>query len=224
VDDLVTTLLGVTCSNAAEIVGQDAEEDEDLKERDIESLGALSPDGPKEAYEFVAKTPELNGGVTVNRAKTLAPPGDGTLTVVVAGPAGALSAPEIALIQTGIDDNAEPATAVATVISATDVALTVETDVYLSSASGLTSGTVEDFVKEALLDYVAALDIGGVNTGTGGRVPWRALVGVIERSSPDGSSRPILEATLVSEADVALAETEVATLVDGDITVNVHFV
>ncbi len=242
VDDLVTTLLGVTCSNAAAVVGEDAETSDALRARDTDSLGALSPDGPKEAYNYVAKTPTLNGGVTVNRTKTLDPPGDGTLTVVVAGPGGALSGPEVALIQTGIDDNAEPATVTATVISATAVPLTITTDVYLAANSGFLSADVEVFVKQALLDFVngsadvededgnvitagvVPLPIGGIDTGGGGKVSWRALVGAIERSGPDDNTRPISEATLGAEADVALGVSEVATLVDGAITVTVHFI
>ncbi len=242
VDDLVTTLLGVTCSNAAAVVGEDAETSDALRERDTDSLGALSPDGPKEAYNYVAKTPTLNGGVTVNRARTLTPPGDGTVTVVIAGPAGALSSPDVALVQAGIDDNAEPATVAATVISATAVALTIDTDVYLPSTSGFVDADVQVFVKQALLDYVNGsadvededgnvvkagvkpLPIGGIDTGSGGKVSWRALVGAIERSGPDDNTRPISEATLDVESDVALTEAEVATLVIGDIDVTVHFI
>jgi hypothetical protein len=147
-----------------------------------------------------------------------------------------LSGPDVALVQLGIDDNAEPATVTATVISATAVPLTVATDVYLPASTGLLGADVQVFVKAALLAYINGADatedapavpplpIGGVDTGGGGKVPWRALVGVIEHATASGGDQPIVEATLTAETDIMLGVTDVATLIAGAITVTVHFI
>src|SRR5678815_4516105 len=216
IDTPVTQAVGLTVTNAEAVAGEDEETDVALRERCLDSLGALSPAGPAGAYQYVAKTPALNGGATVTRVKVLAADGSGVVTVVVTNDEGAIA--DVTGIQDGIDLNAVPETVTATVVSATAVAIAVTATVYVDSASGLTSGAVEDLVVAALESYVKALPIGGIDLGSGGQVLWRALLGAIEHASPY-----ILQATLSPETDVALAETEVATLDEGDITLTVTF-
>lgn len=217
IDELVTTLVGVTVTNAAAVVGVDGETDASLRERCRDSLGALSPDGPRAAYQFVARTPGLVGGVIVARVRTLAADGYGSVTVVIAGPEGGLDAGSVTSVQTGVDAWATPLGVAATVQSATEVPLTVDATVYVTTAGGLTSGAVEAMAKTALQSYVNGLPIGGIDLGAGGKVLWRALVGQLE-----AMSAYVLHAELTSETDTSLSTTQIATLVDGDITITVE--
>src|ERR1700676_3358745 len=86
---LETTLLGVAVTNIVPVLGQDAESDEALRQRCRDSLGALSPNGPKAAYAYVAKSAVRNDvSIGVTRVKIPTPPGDGSLSVYVASASG----------------------------------------------------------------------------------------------------------------------------------------
>lgn len=81
IDTLQTTLIGVTCSNAGALVGDDAETDTELRLRCRSKLASLSPNGPAAAYDFVARSSALNGGVTVTRTQVEADSDTGSLTI-----------------------------------------------------------------------------------------------------------------------------------------------
>lgn len=223
ISELVTAMLNVTVTNATAASADDTETNESLRERDVLSLGALSPDGPSAAYEFIAKTPALNGGVAVTRARQSTPAGDGTFTLWIAGSAGAVGPSDVATVQDAIDELAVTSTATCTVESATPSALTVSVDLYVPASAAILDADWESEAKAALIAYVDALQIGGLDLGAGGKVLWRALVGVLEAlDGGDGAHPKPLQATLGSETDVALAENEVATLDAGDIAITVH--
>lgn len=218
IDSFVTTFLGLTVTNAFSAVAVDAESDVALRQRCRDSLGALSPNGPRSAYDYVAKTPELNGGVTITRTKILTPPGDGTLTLVIAGPAGAVSGGDVALVQDGIDNHATPETVTVTVESADSLALTIVTDVYVSTSANMVDSEWQDLIKAKLLGYVPTIPIGGIELTPGvGQILWRAIIGQIEDASAF-----VFHATLTPETDLSVTLIQVATLAEGDITVNVH--
>lgn len=207
---LVTAANGVTCTNLASAAGEDEETDDALAARDDDALGALSPDGAAGAYAFVAKTPSLNGGVTINRVKLLPPPGDGTLTVVVASPTGSVAGGDVALVQDAIDRLATPSTVTVTVVSATPVTYTPSPTIYVSAASNLTESQVLALIggtpTGALGKYINALPIGGIELVPGsGIIPWRGVIGAIEAASPF-----ILQASLTVEGDATLLPTQVA--------------
>lgn len=228
IDALVTTMLGVTVTNAADFVGTDKEEREDLASRCVSSLGALSPNGPKEAYKYVCLTPALNGNVPVNRVRVLDPPGDGTLTVVIAGAAGALTGPEVALVQTGVDDTATPDIATVTVVSATAVPFTATLALYVSTEAALSDGEWDDLLRPQILAFVPRIPIGGTPLTEGG--PGAVRVGSIRSLAQrplgdEGKLHPaaqyIFQAT-IAETDVALDDDEIGTLVDGDLSITVN--
>ena len=218
--ELATSVLGVTGTNQLPVTGQDDEEPDALRTRCRASRGALSPNGPRDAYAYVARTPELNGGVTVGRVRLLPPTGDGLVTVVVAGPLGPLSLTELNLIQAGIDEWATPATVLATVVSAGEVAQSVTARVWVPLYGGPNTTDLAAAIKTALIDYVNALPIGGVQLSPGfGVVPWSGLVSAIKNTSL-GDSRPILAVDLLGagEVDNPVATTEIATLDEPSIT------
>ena len=56
INQLVTPLLGVAVANPSALVGADEETDALLRERCRLSLGALSPNGPRDAYAYFARS------------------------------------------------------------------------------------------------------------------------------------------------------------------------
>lgn len=219
--ELVTSMTGVTGSNLQAVVGQDEESDADLRVRDDNKIEALSPNGPPGIYEFVAKTPALNGGVSINRARVLPPPGDGTVTIVVASSLGPIAPGDVALVQVGIDTWATPTTVTATVASATALGLGYTTTVYVRSVGAPDSTVLTAAVKSAMIAYINALPLGGVEFTPGaGVLPWRGMLGAVENTLV-GTTKPVLKAELSIETDILMLQTDVAILLAGSITVTV---
>lgn len=212
IDTAVTTSLGVTVSNPGALSGIDEEADEDLRERCRNSLGPLSPNGPKRAIEYVLTTPSLSG-VAINRVLVLQPLGDGFVYVYAASEDGALSAPDIATAQVALDTYATSEVQTTVLASATDKAINVAPTVYVKS--GLRSDSEwEDVVDAALRAYTKTIPIGGLTTDVPNVVPWRGIVGIIK-----GAADGVISASLASEADISLAQTEVA--VPGTYTITI---
>lgn len=213
--DIQTSMADVTCTNAADIVATDEETDEDLRERCRDSLGALSPNGPAAAYEYVAKTPSLVGGAAITRVALGTPPGDGTLTVYLADADGVVSGGDVALVQAGFDEWATPSTATVTASSAVGVSVTFSVTIWVDAGMGLTGAAWQTLVKQTIVDWINTLPIGGLTTSTTG-IQWRKVIGVVE------ALKGVHEAKLLSEVDIPLAENNVATCGLGDVTVTVN--
>lgn len=224
IDTIVTTMLEVTVLNADEVIGIDEETDPELRDRCRARLGALSPNGPADAYRYVALTPELNGGANVNRALVLDAVGDNTVEVIVAAPDGAPSPADVALVQTAEDTYATPDTVDCIVSGATELALSYSLTAHVSTGAGLTDDQWEETIASELVAWVRTLPIGGIRLAppAAGAVPWRTVEGVVERIqlSEDGPFF-VVHCQLSSETDTPLALSEVATLDAGDVTVAV---
>ncbi len=225
VDGLVLVLPSVTVSNAAEVVGVDAELDEELRDRARAKLAAVSPNGAKDAYRYVALSPEFNGGANITRAYTIGATGNSTVTVVLAGPDGAPTAPDVALAEEAFDDTVEPDTVTATALAAVELPLDYEIDLIVDSAAGLTDAEWQALVQTTLVAWVRTLPINGIRLASPpalGVVPWRAVVGVVERIQlTEGGVYYVKEAQLADETDTTVPFANVAVLSTVDVTVNV---
>lgn len=165
---LETTLIGVTCSNAAEVVGFNAESDPDLRLRCRLKLGSLSPNGAADAYDFVARSTDLNGGVTVTRTRPVLDSDTGQATLYIAGPSGAIGAPDVALVQDAVDRICTPLGFDCTVVSASNLVLNVTQTVYVYTSLGLTNAEVQAAVQAQLTAWIPTIPVGGYRpTGTG---------------------------------------------------------
>lgn len=217
---LSTSVAGVAGTNQIPAVGQDEEETEAIRDRCRLSRGALSPNGPRAAYEYVARTPELNGGVVVNRVRRLPHTGDGLITVVIASTLGPIDPSDVSKVQIGIDTWATPATVIATVVSAGESPQTVAARVYIPLYGAPNTDDLMAAIKQSLIDYINALPIGGVQLTPGnGVVPWSGLVSAIKNTNL-GGVKSILAVDLigVGEVDVSVGPTEIATLLAASIT------
>lgn len=207
--DTTLTANDVTCSNAASVVGLDREEDPALRVRCRAKLDALSANGPAAAYDFVAKTPELNGGVTVTRTNTIHNSDTGEVTLYIAGPSGAVAGGVVTSVQTGIDTWCVPVCTEATVVSASNVTVPVTSTVYIYASENVASGDIQAATSQALTAYFPTIPIGGHV----GDVWKESLLGAIAKANPRAYR------VSVSGADVALAVNQVAVL--GTVTTNV---
>lgn len=211
--ELQTVVLGLSGTNAVSVLGQDDEEDADLRARCRLKLGALSPNGSRSAYEYVALTPtdpsgRWDHGVTVIKTKVSPTSETAEVEVLLAGPDGALTAPEVTAVDLAIQTTVVPEAVTCTVASATALLVPVTFEVFLPT--GLSDEEVETLVGDALSDLFRDLKIGGsvLPSGPTGYVFRNVIEAAILRAVPGALQ---VEVTAPA-ADVALDAAEVAVL------------
>lgn len=219
IDALVTTILGVTCSNAAAVVGIDAETDAEVTEACGESLAALSPDGPRDAYSYVAKhTARPDGSIIeINRTRVVATSATGDVEVTLATATGAPAGGDVTLIDTALQEQVVPATATLTTQAATEHALSVVYTAYVPSTCALTDTEVADAVEASLVAYCSAMPIGGRRLTPGGTgYVFHDLL----RARISDAVADIFSVTLSTPAaDVALLDTDVPVVTVSSYTI-----
>lgn len=226
IDALETTLLGVTVANDEALIGRDPESDAGLRQRALESIGVLSPNGPRDAYAFVARTAErLDGSsIGVTRVRTI-PDGIGGIDVYVATASGGITGDEtdpstdLGAVADAIHRKAEPLAITPRLHSADIYPISVEYELWVRDSSSLTDSQIEALVAARLATWLSEQPIGGhVLPGQPGRVYRSALKAVI------GSVLPGLEVRVelaVPAADVDLALTDAPVLAD-PVTATIH--
>lgn len=209
----------VTVTSLAAAVGTDDEKDTELRARAKAKLGALSPNGPNDAYHYVLTTPELNGGAQITKTRVDGDSTNGTVTIYVAGASGAVSGGDVTLGQAAVEEYSEPICIGATVINSTNVVQAVTYELWVYSTINLTTDAIEERIEDALAEALSSRDIGG-------DVIPPALTGALYVN--------FLEATILNAvapfgfrvsvttpaSDVGLTPSQV--LVAGTVTPNVH--
>jgi len=199
IDTLVSPpLTGVTIDSSTAALGTDEQSDAGLEDECLATLGALSPDGPADAYEYVAKNADLTGVQGITRAKAVGDNAAGTVDVYVASAAAGVSGPTVTAIQTAIDVWATPLCTGATVASATPVTVDVE-------LTGVDSDE-QDLLEQVITAHFAGVDLGAV-------VARDAITSAV-RVALAAAGRPVDGAiTIVAPAtDDTLAEDEFPVL------------
>lgn len=162
---------GVTVTNPEAVLGADEETTSALVARTRAKLASLSPNGPKDAYDFVARTqldkfPAVNGSLLtststpITRTRTAADPLTGAVSVYLATASGAPSPTDVLLVQAGIDRWAEPWCVLATALAAEEVLVPVTYRVFLRTT--MTVAQVQATIAVALARYFSTVEVGGV--------------------------------------------------------------
>jgi phage-related baseplate assembly protein len=220
VDEMVTALLGVTCANTTAAVGIDAQSDDSLREQCRDKLGALSPNGPRDAYSYVAKSYELTTTAAVTRVRVFDDTDTGDVQIYVAGSSGAITAPELALVEEAIVTYAVPICITPTVSNAANLTVAVTYSLWLYASDSRTVGEVEEAVEAALEQLFAGKAIGGdiISPATTGYLYTSDIIAAISAVS-SYSFRVTLAAPA---ANVAMTNSQVAVL--GTVTPTVTIV
>lgn len=215
---LVTNSLGVEVTNLDTFVGLDSESDPALRARCRAKLGALSPNGPWDAYAYAARTAKRSTGepVSVTRTRVLRD-GYGNVTLVCASSSGGIAGTlgdlttDLGAVDDAVTRRAEPLAVAATAATASPVATLVTYELWAHNTSGLTTEQIKTKVQSALAAFFSALPIGGALLSPGdttGYVYLDALRAAISQAVPE-----IYHVTLtLPAANVALTATQVATL------------
>lgn len=159
-----TTMLGVTATNPAAVVGTDAEPDEELRAACKNKLGAISVRGPRSAYAYAVRTATLEDGspVNINRFSITPSSSTGVVTVTVASPEGSPTVEDIDGVVEAIETYARPDSVTANVVAAVEKALTKTITVWAKRSEGVSAAEIKTFVDDALVDAIAKYPIGGI--------------------------------------------------------------
>lgn len=217
-------LEGVTITNPGAVLGADDETVVALVDRSRAKLSALSAMGPKDAYNYIAKTPEFSATATpITRAKTKASAATGAITVYIATADGAPINDDVEIVQEAIDIWAEPWCHEATAVAVSEVTVNITYSAWVRS--GFAEADIETAIANALAVYFASIDIGGdvIPPSTDGYVYTSALVVVISTAKTDNEdSIGVVRVTIDSPvADVEIEEDEVAVL--GTVTGSINY-
>lgn len=159
-----TAMLGVSFTNTAAIAGSDEEADSVLRQRCLDSLGALSPNGPRSAYKYavsIAKRIDLSP-VDVNRSSVSPYSTNGTVVIYVASPAGPVTGSDLTQVAASVEKTARPDTASVSTLSAAVRAYTANVTVYAKAVDGLDATALATAVGAKLVEYVKNYPIGGI--------------------------------------------------------------
>lgn len=211
IDTMVTTLLGVTCSNATAAVGLDEEADTSVRDRCRAKLGTLSATGPRDAYDFVVRDSTLTGNTEITRSRTVADSVTGDVTTYVAGSSGAVSGAAVTAAQAAVEEWAAPLCITPTVSNCSSVTIAVTYSLWLYTSVGETAATIEAAVEDALDALFAARPIGGdiIAPAATGKLYKSLIESTIRGVYPTHAFRVSVSAPA---ADTSLGINEVAAL------------
>lgn len=185
---------GVLITSSSEATGVDEQSDEGLIEQDLATLGALSPNGPVDAYEFVARNFTLTGIQGVTRASSAGDSSNGTVTVYVATTTAGLDGASVAAIQAAEDSWAQPLCTSATVVSGTPQSINI--------TIGNVPAAGQDAASAAISAYMASVDFAGVvaldAVASAVRVALNAAGFTVSPSTPLPITVPVADVTLAA--------------------------
>ncbi len=213
IDELVTTLPLVTCANTVALIGADAESAASIVAGCRAKLGALSPNGPWDAYVYVATSAALTGTTGITKARSFGDSDTGDVLVYVAGPSGAVAGADVTAADTAIDTWATPVCVSVTVASATGLTQAITYTKKLRAGVGKTVAEIKADDEVALEALFAAHPIGG---DTGGILAHSLIEATLQKAH---AAHCYSVSVATPAADVALAESQVAVL--GAITATV---
>jgi hypothetical protein len=210
IDELVTTLLGVEITSNTAAVAADEASPAAIAEQCGATLGALSPNGPADAYEYVARDASLTGVDDVARARTVDDSDTGDVTLYVFGSGGAVAGASITAVEDAIELWATPCCITPTVEDATGVTVAVTATV---AGVDIPDG-FEDTIEDALLELFGAFPIADA---AGETLPLSEIIASIRNTLVDAGASGVIVTLTVPAANVALAEGEVPVL--GTVTI-----
>jgi phage-related baseplate assembly protein len=200
-DELVTTFLGVEIVSSEVGLANDAESDEALKQRCRDSLGALSPNGPADAYRFVALNSELTGLTSINRAEAV-PSTNGTVTITIATVDGPADPSAVLAVAAAIEEWATPLCVNPVVVSADTLDVTLDLTIYKKASLGVTGQEFYDAIEASILRLFADTPIGG----RGGEIAESEITNAVHETFPGQIYR------VEGATDLTLATDEVPVL------------
>lgn len=195
-DEIVTTMLGVTIDGNTSGYASDASTPAEIQTLCLATLGALSPNGPPDAYEYVCLTPSLTGTTEPTRAYSFASSTRGFAQVYVSSATGPVSAGGVQACQDAVERWATPLCITPTVSSAVAVTIAVAATIHGTAIPSDFQAKIE----AAISAYFASVAIHGT-------IAMSAIIAAIHKAVPE-----IEEVTLIAPAANILLDVAEAPL------------
>lgn len=218
ITDMVTTLLQVEClGNDTSVSGTDAESNAALRTKCLESLGALSPFGPWDAYASAVRAARRDDGSSLGVTR-IRPSNDGygNVTVYVATASGGIQPGDVDVANAAVRARAEPLSVNAEVVSATAVLTPITYELWIYNTTGRTDDEIKAVIAARLSAFVQRQPIGGNKIDSTSRVYKTAIAAEIGSVFP----QVIRVDVTAPSGDVALTPSQVMTL--GEVTGTIH--
>lgn len=165
VDTLVTTMIGVTVSNAAAVQATDEQTDEEVRVLCRAKLGTLSPRGPRSAYDYAARVAVRGDGsnVGVNRTALVAHTDTGVVDLYCATASGVVPSLDLDYIAASVEALARPDTVTANTHSVTAVPLSGALTVWAQRTAGWDVAAYTAAINAAIEAALSVYPIGGIS-------------------------------------------------------------
>jgi hypothetical protein len=169
----------------------------------------LSASGPRDAYDYVVRTPSLSGTTEITRSRTIGDATTGAVTTWVAGPSGAVSAGAVTLAQTAVVKWAAPLCVTPVVSNAVSLVVAVTYEIWLYDSVGETDAAIAAKVAADLLRAFQTRPIGGDVLSGVGKLYKSFIEATLKESYPRdvfrvSVSAPVGDTTLATNQVVAL--------------------
>lgn len=224
INTLVTVVLGVTCSNAGTLTGNDAEGDASLRSRAQQMLGALSPFGPWDAYVYAVRSATHADGTTLGITRVrIVKDGTGHVWVYCASANGEVPGDaddpttDLGIANEAVQRKAAPLAVTAEVLSATSAIVAVDYELWMYNTSALTEAAIKQTVEDAIEAFLEAQPIGGNVIGSD---PGKIFVNAIEKAIFSALSEIFQVTVSLPAANVVLTANDVP--IKGAISGTVH--
>lgn len=204
-----TPLPGVTVTNAAAVVGTDVEDDPTLRLRCAEKLGTLSPNGPRDAYAYLARSAKRANGssIGVTRVRTIADGIGGvdayfaTATGGIAGTVGDLDT-DLGIVDELLQTSCAPLCITLRSHTATAQAIAVTYELWIPASDTRDDATIEALVDVAIATFLGTKPIGGDEIVPGSGIVSKSAIEDVVGTVVAGTIKRIVT---VPSADVAMS-------------------
>jgi uncharacterized phage protein gp47/JayE len=206
---LVTSIPGVTPSWYADLLGQDEETDQALRDRCRDSMAAASPNGPRDAYDFFAKSTLRDDGTAIGVTRSKTAEANATVTVYVADADGVIPAPDVAFIQANIDLHVVPTGFTGIVLSAATLGIPIALSLRRTVGASASVASLQVLITAAIASYFSSIPVGGETAQTFHGVFKSTLVQRIRNAGGDNVADVVVTAPA---SDVSLANNQVPVI------------
>jgi phage-related baseplate assembly protein len=164
ITEFETTMEAVTATNAAAVIGTNAQEDEPLRQLCRAKVGWISPMGPRDAYEFAVLNAKRPSGqpVNINRHRPYLDELHGILTIYCAAPSGAPDPDDLTYVKSAVEA-VRPDLAKVRVVAATVVTDTRSLVVYARRRDGLEAEALKVAAQKEIDSGMSTYPIGGLS-------------------------------------------------------------
>lgn len=206
---MVTSSPGVDPSWVADLIGTDEESDSALVIRSRLSVASVTPNGPANAYDYLARSTKRPDGTAIGVTRTKTVSSNAHVAVYVADADGSVISSDVALIQSAVNSRVVPTGITATVQSASNLAISIAMSVVRNPAAVRSSAEIQAAITSAIAQYFSTIPVGGDDSLSFQGI-YRSTLVQLARNA--GASDVLDVSVTTPAANVSLSDYQVPTI------------